>query len=880
MRITSLEVQQFGALHGRRFATDAEAVVVYGRNERGKSSFHQALRTALYGFSPATAKLHPLARPAFRGTSEPGEAVLDVTASIQGTKGSLTIERRMDATPSSRLTLGEGNARDAAFVRANEPIPQVGAVTAGLFDDVYTLDPDSTRAFDRRLGPELEELLLGSGALPGLPSITELRRSVDAERLALWRDDRRSKKTVVAGLDASLAALQAEGRETRTVEERLVRLEAQLEESTTQLAKDERALSELQHRIQGLAVIERAAHVAQSALDHDVDLKPLEGVPLESPVPMLADLEDAELLLEGPLQRLSEPAIALEPSDRALLEHRESVAGLSREEARVERARIESQSHAARAKEKRAAARELERTLRGTGSGPEPDLRPLHAIAIEWERRANTDRDGLPPPPDAGGRQWPIGVAAGAAAGGAALMGGAHWAAALLAAVAPTAAVALGSGEAHPDGGPTNRGMAAGAPPELKDALLSAGVTPNLASSPSELTALVETLARAAALRAEADDLESAEEELLQEIAAEHGRWRSIFDALMPDAPRATWASEDDIPGILRSQLERATERVREFEVDGQERKRAAQEQERAAARLRGIAERFETLREALEAAVPGEAVLERAFERAAAAHAARERARGALVELREGEAWTFPKDDPRLKRALEDGEFDASELRRLKEDASELEQRILRCREELARLDERLAHERPKRTRSSIDSEAMGLRARRAEAMGRHKQLTELYDALVEGERRHRSLHQPLVLRGAGRWLEAITEGRYRSLAVNTSEGTMLQVESREAGGLVACEPPLSRGVREQVHLALRLGVADAADTDGEMLPLLLDEALVHWDEARRAGLYRAFKTRRAAQPRGARQTFFFTCHEGLATEAVEQLGALRIDL
>ncbi len=59
---------------------------------------------------------------------------------------------------------------------------------------------------------------------------------------------------------------------------------------------------------------------------------------------------------------------------------------------------------------------------------------------------------------------------------------------------------------------------------------------------------------------------------------------------------------------------------------------------------------------------------------------------------------------------------------------------------------------------------------------------------------------------------------------------------------------------------------------------PMLLDEALVHWDEDRRAGLYQALSSRNALP--GARQLFLFTCHEVLAKEAESALGAQRIDL
>lgn len=888
MRILSLDVQQFGALHGRRFATDADVIVVYGRNERGKSSFHQALRTALFGFSPATAKLHPLANGAFTGSDDAGEALLDVAARIRTQAGVVTIERRMDAAASSRMTLGDAAARDSAFVRTNDPVQGVGAVTRGLFDEVYTLDPDSTRAFDQRLAPEVERLLMGGSALPDLPSVEELRRSVDAERATIWRGDRRSKKTVVALLDARLAALQAEGRETRRVEESLVRLEAQLGTNTAQLAMDESALVELRRRIASLGTIERVAQIAQSAQHEGVDLGLLEGIPLESPVPMLADLEDAELALEEPTQRLSQPAATQQPSDLLTLEHREAIAGLAREEARVERARTEAKNHSERAQEKRAAARELERSLRSSAdrnAAPmqvaDEQVAELRALAAEWDQRSRST--GVERGPEEASavsdKHWTVGLAAGAAAGGAAISGGAHWAGALAgavaAAVAPAAAARWTSqGTARPGG------SQAEAPRGLRGALDRLGIAATLASTPSALAGVAATLGQAAALRAEAEDLDAAEEKLLLGIESEYARWRGMLGALMPEGSRATWASEEDVPAMLRAHLERAAERVRDYEADVDERRRATLDRDRAQARLNGIAERFERLREALEAAVPGETVLERSYTRAAAAHAARERARGALHELRESSAWAQAHDDPRMEEAWSTGNFDASELRELRDEAAELEEQILRHREDLARLDERLGAERPGRTRSSIDSEVAQLREKRAEAMARHTELSELSDALAEGERRHRAAHQPAILRGASRWLEAITDGRYRSLAVDTSNGTSLTVMSRETGGYVPCEPPLSRGIREQVHLALRLGVADAADEGGEPLPLLLDEALVHWDETRRAGLYRAMVARNATRPGDPRQVFLFTCHGTLADEATQALGAFRIDL
>ncbi|MGK0484456.1 MAG: DNA repair exonuclease SbcCD ATPase subunit [Planctomycetota bacterium] len=891
VRILHLDLQQFGALHGRRFSTDSPAVVVCGRNERGKSSFHQALRSALFGFSPPTAKLHPFASAAFLDSGAESEWVLEISATIQSSAGKITVERRMDSAASMRLTLGGDAARDADFVRSNAALPTTGTVTASLFDAVYTLDPDGASAFDRHLNGEIEELLLGGSALPGLPSIAQLDAELDAERTSLWRNDRRSKKTVASIIDARLAELQAEGRETRRIEDGLVQLESDLAAGRRTLQEELAQLASLDQRLAALRWIERAARITRSVAEHDVDLSPFDRVPLASPAPMLADLEDAELALEDPNRRLAEPELGLRDDDRALLAHAESIEGLARDEARVTQAASKADALRARAQELTSSAQHLERSLlrpREDGSRTSPlddDLVALRALAADWRRAFEPEADSATGGGPTEATQaalspaaWGISLAAGVIAGGAAASTGSHWAGALLSTLAPPAALWAVQAIGRSRAAPAHSAASPDAPRGLAELVQRTGLAPALASNPDELASAVEPLTRAATLREEADDCRLSAAKLDTLCADARARWSQMARDLVPDSPAAEWSSSEDAPALLRARLQRAEEGERAYRTDAEQRKAALAELERAAAKLRDMADRFEVLRKALEQAVPNESVLERAHQRAAEAWTARERSIGALRELREDPAWEVAEAEPSIGRALGDGTFDAGELRGSEDDADRLMTRITERREELARMDERLQRERPARTRSAIDSEAAELRTQRADAMAQHAQLTRLREALLEGERRHRASHQPAILQSASRWLESITDGRYRALAFDGTEGSGLTVFSREADAHVPCEPPLSRGVREQVHLALRLGVAEAADAGGDPLPLLLDEALVHWDEDRRAGLFRALKAR-AGLP-GARQVFLFTCHGNLAEEAEAQLEALRIDL
>ena len=61
MRIGRLHAKHFGPHRERDFELDRGIVLIYGRNESGKSSFRSAIETILYGFEPATREKHPLA---------------------------------------------------------------------------------------------------------------------------------------------------------------------------------------------------------------------------------------------------------------------------------------------------------------------------------------------------------------------------------------------------------------------------------------------------------------------------------------------------------------------------------------------------------------------------------------------------------------------------------------------------------------------------------------------------------------------------------------------------------------------------------------------------------------------------------------------------
>ncbi len=117
----------------------------------------------------------------------------------------------------------------------------------------------------------------------------------------------------------------------------------------------------------------------------------------------------------------------------------------------------------------------------------------------------------------------------------------------------------------------------------------------------------------------------------------------------------------------------------------------------------------------------------------------------------------------------------------------------------------------------------------------------------------------QPEIVNRASAFLAHMTRRPYRlhSPLVNPSE---IQVEHTEHHAFRS-EDAWSRGLLEQVLLALRLAFATEFTRMMEGLPILLDEALAHFDPTRmeEAG-------RMLADLSATHQIFFFTCHPELA--------------
>jgi len=121
---------------------------------------------------------------------------------------------------------------------------------------------------------------------------------------------------------------------------------------------------------------------------------------------------------------------------------------------------------------------------------------------------------------------------------------------------------------------------------------------------------------------------------------------------------------------------------------------------------------------------------------------------------------------------------------------------------------------------------------------------------------------HQPAVLREASRWLARLTEGHYTTITTSIHEA---RLEVHDGEGAAWSPDRLSRGTREQVFLALRLALVRDLERHGVHLPVVIDDALVNFDDSRALAAARVLVEFVGDEPR-ERQMLVLTCHAHVA--------------
>jgi uncharacterized protein YhaN len=138
-----------------------------------------------------------------------------------------------------------------------------------------------------------------------------------------------------------------------------------------------------------------------------------------------------------------------------------------------------------------------------------------------------------------------------------------------------------------------------------------------------------------------------------------------------------------------------------------------------------------------------------------------------------------------------------------------------------------------------------------------------------------YRERNRGPVLEKAAEWFSRLTLGAFSGLDVDYDEPDqpLLQCVRADAQRSRMSVPALSTGTRDQLFLALRLASIEHLGTQRELMPLILDDILVHFDDARASAALVAL-----ADFAATTQVVFFTHHEHLCELARQALPSERL--
>jgi len=133
----------------------------------------------------------------------------------------------------------------------------------------------------------------------------------------------------------------------------------------------------------------------------------------------------------------------------------------------------------------------------------------------------------------------------------------------------------------------------------------------------------------------------------------------------------------------------------------------------------------------------------------------------------------------------------------------------------------------------------------------------------------RYREENQGPIVARANELLPRLTLGRYAGLRVGFAENDESVLYAVRSDGASVAVEALSDGTRDQLYLALRLASLERYARLNEPMPLVLDDVLIHADDARsEAALAVLGEVARTTQ------VLFFTHHARLVELARRALG------
>lgn len=892
MRIKEIGTKAFGRLENFKSGQlDSDIVVVYGRNEAGKSTLFNLICSLLYGFSPATRDKNPYSP--WKGGQ------LSCEGKIQTKAGEKEVFRTMGGSANGNIIM-EGKSTSIS----NRPLEETGSISRDIFHELYALTQDKLSVPNSDVWRKLQDQLLGGQFTSFLNPTGKVIDEIQDQADSLYRDSNRGKSKEKE-LAQKIKELSASLREAEDNEKLIHENEGRLNECQMELSKSMERKKQLRaiigrgerllpvmRRMDAIKQLEPQAAEGEKYMQLPQDLLQ-EITQLKGRIEGLKDEESDILEEQG---RLQARADAYTDIHRALCNLRDKIDLLSKSYSQTQSdlssIRDFEYSIASKKNELQGSLKEFAKV----GTGNASLVEGIDEVLL----REGIDRvkDSLSRIKDEENRLEAIKIREGVRKKPSSMA----WTAACLM-VLGTAGLIIG--------GSNPIGFAGGMLGAIGTVFLMYYIfTKGNNKGKLELDACSK---RCQMFRKEYDENVKLLSSALNGVQVAETRILSGDDSLLLDVH--TIKECVSVIRTLEAQKESAERRIalKKAEASQLIRECGMNETGDLLADMvlleKGLNEALRSQMSCIDAKDNLKAQdkrLKAIDENKAQSQETLDYLMG-IIEQAEGESleeknqWIMRRrevaiklkalkeqldsDYPDLNSVIEEIEllkeqnqensisYDAITSTRI--ELEELDKEINNINGEMGDLRRSIEVLQEKRSMDDIKSEISALEQEKMETLRKHDRLILMKSILYAADRRFRDEHQPDVLKKAGKYLEGITEGRYTRLFSQEGGREELLVRAYNDSEPIPAAHPLSRGTLEQIYLSLRLAVIDHLDENGERLPLFLDEAFVNWDGIRLENGIRLLKDISAV-----RQIFLFTCHEDMADDLGRLEGVKRINL
>ncbi|MCG8538766.1 MAG: AAA family ATPase [Clostridia bacterium] len=333
MRINRFEIKDFGKFTGGKTIDniDSRVALFYGRNEAGKTTIFNLIKSVMYGFFPAKSNLHPYS------SWENGR--IEFTAHITTDDGEIAVYRKLLSKPQGRYVIGENS-----FNIKNESLPMNSHISKEIYDKIYSLQVEDLIEIQGKAWEEVEDKLLANYGTTTIRNTRDALKDLKEECEKIWRESGRGKY-LVKELENEIRQLKKMKKEAyvredeiRKADRRIIEIEARIRE----LKEDKIELRTLLNKAKELVPIkkklEQLNRLNDNLIKEDLCLSLPHNI-REKSIELKRDLEEIKDRKSRTIKILNEKKDEIYPlttMDKLILENKVKINTLSKDYEKIE----------------------------------------------------------------------------------------------------------------------------------------------------------------------------------------------------------------------------------------------------------------------------------------------------------------------------------------------------------------------------------------------------------------------------------------------------------------------------------------------------------------------------------------------------------------